>query len=428
MSEREQPSYSELRSNELTPVHKNKTVLKLGWVSFLADVSSEMLYPITPVFLSAVLGASMASIGVIEGVAEAVSSVLKVYSGVWSDRIKRRVPFIFLGYLLSTLAKPFTGIATVWTDVLFARSLDRVGKGLRTSPRDALLADSVHTRNRGAAFGFHRFMDTLGAAIGPLIAFAFLYESHSEDLLRSFYFWALIPGGMATLLVLLIRESRKNGSQGILEELSSGDVKANGIQSAATSPLKREYISRLFEHDSKGMKQFLFAWVLFSLVNTGDVFLILKAKAQGASFGVAILMYCFYNLVYALFSPYFGRWSDTWGRKKVLEVSLVFFVLAYLGFAWIDQSQIYWVLFGVYGLFMASSEGVSKALIIDFVPEDLKATGSGLLAMLTGFSAIFAGLVGGLLWDHFSPSAPFFLGAIGAFLALVVLRFKNAEC
>jgi MFS family permease len=373
------------------------TVVKLGLVSLFADISSEMLYPITPIFLTTVLGASMSSVGLIEGFAEAAASLLKTYSGAWSDRIGRRTPFIAFGYFLAAVGKPLIGFSSSWPQVFFARGLDRTGKGLRTAPRDALLAESVPENLRGAAFGWHRAMDTMGAAIGPL--FALLYLSRrGEQNLRSLYFWALIPGLVAVAISLLVKEK-------------------------SPAPRKTQSPLRFFDWKSftPAFKTYLLSWTLFSLTNSSDVFLLMKAKACGIGLSAVILLYCGYNLVYSIFSPYFGGLSDHVGRKKLLLFGLGIFALVYTGFAAAARPWQFCVLFAVYGLYMAATDGIGKALAVDLVPAERKATGLGALGTVTGFSTIVASTVAGILWDQFGASSALLYGAAGAVLAAIVL-------
>jgi len=373
------------------------TVVRLGIVSFFADISSEMLYPITPIFLTGVLGASMLSVGLIEGAAEATSSLLKTYAGTWSDRIQKRRPFIILGYFLAAVAKPFIGAAHSWTTVLFARGMDRAGKGIRTAPRDALLSDSVDPALQGEAFGWHRLMDTLGAAIGPL--FAILFLSFSPNELRPLYFWALIPGMIAVAIAFSVREH------------AGEPEKPKG-----KAPLRLRW-----SDTSPSFKRYLFSWSLFALANSSDVFLILKAKATGLSLIATILMYCFYNLVYAAFSPYLGRLSDSIPRRILLAVGLLIFAGVYIGFSMSTHAWQFWLLFGVYGLYMAATDGVGKALIVDLVPPAFKATGIGIFATVSGLATIIASVVAGFLWDHLGPQATFYYGAVGALISAVCL-------
>lgn len=373
----------------------NPTVVKLGLVSLFADIASEMLYPITPIFLTTVLGASMASVGFIEGFAEGVASLLKTYSGAWSDKILKRKPFIIFGYLFSALSKPMIGVATTWSHVLIARGLDRTGKGLRTAPRDALLAEAVPERLRGAAFGWHRAMDTLGAAIGPLLAI--LYLSMTQDL-RAIYYWALLPGLVAVAIALLISEKK-------------------------AEPSKKATTIHFFEvrSFSSSFKAYLVAWTVFSLANSSDAFLIMKAKAAGLPLTQVILLYCFYNLFYSVMSPYFGHLSDRIGRKPLLIMGLLVFAAVYAGFSMATATWHFWLLFGIYGFYMSATDGVGKALAVDLVDPSKKATGLGVLGTVTGISTLVASTVAGILWDHLGAAGAFIYGSSGAVLAAVLL-------
>lgn len=382
----------------------NPTVVKLGLVSFFADVSSEMLYPITPIFLLS-LGASMSSIGLIEGLAEAIASLMKTFSGTWSDNIQKRKPFIAFGYFLAALAKPLTGLATNWSLVLFARSLDRTGKGIRGAPRDALLSEAVLPQHRGEAFGWHRAMDTMGAAVGPLLAI--LYLNYFKDNLSTIYYLALIPGMLSVFFVLRIKES----------------------------PLKIKKETKPFELNlgqlPKSFKTFVFCWTVFAITNSSDVFLLLKARQQGLGLTEVILIYCFYNLFYALASPYLGKLSDKIARYKILILGLVIFAAVYYGFTVATKSWHFWFLFLCYGIYMAATDGVSKAMALDLIQKNashLKASALGLLGTATGIATFIASLSAGLLWDHYGANGPFIFGASGAILSILfILKFARTQ-
>ncbi len=376
----------------------SSTVIRLGLVSFFADVSSEMLYPITPIFLTKTLGASMLSVGLIEGVAESIASLLKTYSGALSDRLRRRRPFIVSGYFLAAVAKPIIGLAAGWPLVLFARGLDRTGKGIRTAPRDALLSDSVAPDVQGEAFGWHRMMDTMGAALGPLLAIYYL--NGSAENLRPLYFWAVIPGLASVAIAFSVRESSKVARQ-----------------KASSKKVWR------WRDASSSFRTYLFAWGVFSVANSSDVFLILKAKSTGLSLSTTILMYCGYNLVYALSSPYLGRLSDGMKRRNLLITGLVIFVLVYLGFSVATSALQFWALFAAYGLYMGSTDGVGKALVVDLVPPEFKGTAIGMLGTVSGISILLASSVAGYLWDRVGPSGTFIYGAAGAAVAILILCF-----
>lgn len=385
-----------MNNNDQKSEALNPTVIKLGVVSFFADIASEMLYPITPIFLTTILGASVTSVGIIEGIAESIASLLKTYSGAWSDSISRRKPFILLGYFLGAISKPITGLSHTWIGVLTARAIDRTGKGLRSAPRDALIADSVTPDKRGAAFGWHRGMDTLGAAVGPLFALLLL-TTYSENL-RSLYYWALIPGLISVLVIFLIKEAPSKGP-------------------------KKKMINPflLWNQFSNPFKKYIYLWGIFSLTNSSDVFLLLKAKSMGYSTQFVILLYCVYNLTYSFSSPYLGKLSDNIGRKKLMLLGLLIYTLVYAGFGFASQSWQLWPLFLIYGLYMGATEGVGKALAVDLAPSDLKATSVGILGTVTGLCTIIASTAAGFLWDHYGSSWTFFFGAIGAIFSFVVL-------
>lgn len=387
------------RTNEESAL--NPTVIKLGLVSLFADISSEMLYPITPIFLTTVLGASMASVGLVEGCAEATASLLKTPLGAWSDRLGRRRPFLCAGYFLTAVSKPIIGIAAAWPEVLLARSLDRAGKGLRGGPRDAMIADAVAPHLRGAAFGWHRAMDTIGAAIGPLIAV--LYLHYYSDQLRGIFLWALIPGLIAFALTFSVRDRVKPTAR------TQNNLKLFNSWCAMSVPFRR----------------YLLTWGLFSLANSSDVFLLLKAKGAGLSLTNTIFIYCFYNLIYALASPSLGGLSDRIGRKPLLLAGLLTFAAVYGGFALASSWWQFSFLFGIYGLYMAATDGVGKAFAIDLVEPSQRALGVGMLGTVTGLATLVASASAGLLWDHWGASTAFIFAAIGACVAalsLVLIR------
>lgn len=361
------------------------TVKKLGAVSFFADIASEMLYPITPIFLTAVLGASMTSLGLIEGVAEAIANLLKIYSGSWSDRISKRKPFVLVGYFLAAIAKPFIGISTSWIHVLLARGLDRTGKGIRSAPRDALIADSVSEKN-------------LGAALGPLLTITLISTTTSN--LRSLYLWALIPGLVSVLIAMTVQE------------------KKHAIITENHQTIQKYWLFSDFE---SSFKKYLVAWTLFSLTNSSDVFLLMKAKSSGLSTTHVVFLYCFYNLIYALSSPYLGKMSDKIPRKNLMAFGLLIYAFVYIGFGFSSQPWHFWSLFLLYGIYMGATDGVGKALAVDFCPKNLKATALGILGTTTGFATIIASTAAGLIWDHFGAPYTFFYGTAGAIIAFILL-------
>lgn len=284
--------------------------------------------------------------------------------------------------------------------MLFARALDRAGKGLRSAPRDALIADSVNANNRGAAFGWHRAMDTFGAAVGPLLAIGLL--SLNSNQLRPLYYWALIPGLISVIIIFLIKEPKQS-----------------------TENKKWESPLRAWSGFGYDFKKYVLVWGVFSLTNSSDVFLLMKAKASGLTTESVILLYCVYNLIYSFSSPYLGKLSDQIGRKKILIGGLIVFSFVYLGFGFANQSWHYWMLFMIYGFYMAATEGVGKALAIDLSPAKLKATGVGILGTIMGISTIFASVMAGLIWDNFGSSWTFIYGAAGALITTLIIMKMN---
>lgn len=372
-----------------------KNVFLLGLVSFFNDISSEMLYPLIPIFLTTVLFAPVAAVGLIEGIAEATASLTKGYSGWLSDRFERRRPLVTLGYAISAVAKPLLGAATVWPMVLGLRFADRVGKGVRTAARDALIADSSDEKHRGRAFGFHRALDTSGAVIGPLLALALL--GLLGENLRLVFFVSFIPALAGILLLFRVRERPRN-------------IMAGGPSLS--------FRMALFD---RRFKLFLLAVLVFSLGNSSDVFLILRAKDLGFSTFLVVLAYAFYNVVYALASTPAGVISDRIGRKWVMGIGFLVFALVYAGFALAGDQNLVWGLFAVYGFYIAMTEGVGKAFTVDLVPESLRGTALGTYHMGVGLMALPASLLAGLLWAWVSPAATFGLGAVTAVLGAGIL-------
>lgn len=395
---------------------RNSTLFRLGLISFFADVASEMLYPITPLFLTMTLGTSMVSVGIIEGFAECVAGVLKTFSGFHSDSIQRRKPFIVLGYLLAAISKPLIGVAQQWNTVLFARGLDRTGKGLRTAPRDAMIADSVPATQRGLAFGWHRSMDTLGAAIGPLVTLAYI-ESQGLHF-RPLYSWALIPGLLAVALALTLRERRGPQEVGAnTQRESATHDKENSRRLRKTSALKALW-TRPFVH-------YLVAWSVFALANASDAFILLRAREMNLSISKIILIYCAFNLTYSLLSIPLGALSDRWGRRPLLISGLILFSVLNLGFASATHEWHLWAIYLTYGVFMAATEGVGKALVVDVVPKHLKATGLGVFGTVTGLCTFAASVMTGWLWDQFGSGTAFTYSALGALIAAILFSWRG---
>lgn len=372
--------------------------------SFLTDVSSEMLVNLIPLFLANVLKTGTAVIGLIEGLAETTASLMKLYSGALSDRLGRRKGLTVLGYSLSTLAKPFLYFAGTWGWVLGVRFADRMGKGIRTAPRDALLAGSVDEKQRGLAFGLHRAGDTAGAFLGLLIAAAIIWLTQSGAALlerRTFQIVVLASIVPATLAVLVL-------ALGAREVPGEGQAKVPVLSLAGM--------------DGR-FRAFLLAVVLFTLGNSSDAFIILRGQERGLNLLQVLAMLMTFNLVYAALSGPLGGLSDKIGRRKLIIAGWGAYGLVYLGFALSQTGWQVWALFGFYGIYYAATEGTAKALIADLVPPERRGQAYGLYHAAVGLMALPASAIAGLLWQGafgwsgFGPAAPFFFGAGLALLA-----------
>jgi MFS family permease len=366
----------------------------LGLVSFFTDVSSEMIYPLLPLFLTTVLGGGAAFLGLIEGVAESTASILKLVSGIVSDRVRRRKKLVLAGYTISSIARPLTALAASPLAVLFIRFADRVGKGIRTSPRDALIADSTDPAVRGKAYGFHRSMDHAGAIVGPLIATLLLAWFVSD--LRTVFWLAAIPGAMAVLLIVLkVREvepARRKAESGFLLTLPTGRLRS-----------------------------YLLILLLFTLGNSSDVFLLLRASELGVTTARIPLLWTFFHVVKMLSTMPFGALSDRLGRRGVIVSGWGVYALAYTGFAFARTELHVWLLFAIYGLFYGLTEGVEKALLTDIADPAERGTAFGWYNLAVGVGALPASLLFGFIWQRSGPPAAFCFGALLAFLAAVLL-------
>src|SRR3989344_1880959 len=391
------------------PISRN--VVIMGLVSLFNDIASEMIYPIVPLFLNVVLGAPATIIGVIEGIAESMASILKVISGWFSDKIRRRKLFVTAGYSLSTISKLLIGLAQTWGFVLFARVIDRIGKGTRTSARDALILESVDPAYRGRAFGLHRSMDSLGAVFGPLLALLLIHLYSSNY--RMIFYIAFIPSLVGViLLVLFVKEKRKSA-----EELGIAKPKD-----------EKPFRFNWKEMDPR-FKMFLLVSMLFALGNSSDAFLILRAKDLGLAVTLTVMAYVTFNITYFLFSYPAGWLSDKIGARKVMMIGFWLFALVYLFFGLTGSSFWVWFLFPIYGIYIALTDGISKAYISELVPKEKSATAIGAYLTATGLIMFVASTLSGFLWKYVSPSAPLFLGAatatIPAILFMTLLRNKK---
>lgn len=373
-----------------------RNVFALSAVSFLTDVSSEMIYPLLPVFISTVLGANASFIGAIEGAAETTAALLKLASGWWSDRIQKRKPLVVFGYALASLMRPLVAIAQSATQVLLIRVSDRVGKGLRNAPRDALIADSVDPSIRGKAFGFQRAADHAGGVLGPLIAFAVLTWHWAE--MRTVFWLAAIPGGLAVLVVILA----------VREVPRAPDARASSGPDL-TKPL------------SGAFWRTLAVILVFTLGNSTDAFLLLRANQLGVSVALAPILWAALHVVKSASSTPGGALSDRVGRRATLVAGWLLYAAVYFGFARATQAWHAWALFGVYGLFFGLTEGSERALVADLVPRERRGTAFGWYNLAIGLGALPASLLFGYVWDRWSAASAFQMGAGLAFVAALGL-------
>ena len=375
-------------------------MLVLAAVSLLTDASSEIIYPLLPIFLTTVLGTSAAAVGAIEGAAETTSALLKLASGWWSDRASRRKPLVVTGYALASLARPLVAIAQSAGQVLAIRLTDRVGKGIRGSPRDALIAESVDPSIRGRAFGFHRAADHAGAVIGPLIAFALLRWEQLP--LRTVFLFAALPGVLSVIvLVMGVRETPR-------------DMRAASATKKAAMPSLGAPLGRAFW-------TFLISVLLFTLGNSTDAFLILRANQLGVSVALVPILWAALHVVKSAASVPGGALSDRFGRKPLILAGWAVYAVVYLGFGKATETWHAWALFLAYGMFFGLTEGTQAALIADLVGSARRGTAYGWYYLAVGVGALPASVLFGLMWDRVSARAAFDLGAALAFAAALVL-------
>jgi MFS family permease len=376
-----------------------RNVVVLGFVSLLNDGASEMIYPLLPAFLTAVLGAGPAALGIIEGIAEATASLLKLYSGYLSDRVRKRKGWIVWGYSISNVIRPLIALSTSWLHVLVLRFSDRIGKGLRTSPRDAIIADSTPPEFRGKAYGFHRAMDHGGAVVGPLAATLLLLVYHDD--LKTIFLLSFIPGLLAVLMLFL----------GLKE-------KAHEAHAAPSSTFN---LRAAWTDIPSGFRKYLGILLIFTLGNSTDAFLLLRAQQLGVPLTLLPAIWVVLHIVKMGFSVPGGIISDRIGRKKVIVTGWIVYAVVYLLFGAANQQWHVWVLFGLYGIYFGLTEGVEKALVADLAPAYLRGSAFGLYHLIVGIGAFPSSLLFGLVWQKIGPAAAFGMGSALALLAGVML-------
>ena len=379
-----------------------RNVWAVSLTSFFMDISSEMVVNILPLFLYNVLGVGTGVIGLIEGIAEATASLLKVFSGWMSDRLGSRKWIAVAGYGLSALTKPFFYVASSWAAVLAVRWADRVGKGIRTAPRDALVADSIDESQRGLAFGFHRAADTGGAVVGLLIALGIVWAAQS----------AAVNLGQGTFKVIVLASLIPAALAVLSLAIGAREVPVDG---------KRRRPAITFKGLGKPFLIFLVIVGLFDLGNSSDAFLVLRAQERGLSVVGILGMLITFNLVYALVSTPAGSLSDRVGRRKVIVGGWLAYAVIYLGFALAETGWQVWMLYAMYGVYYGLAYGTAKAMVADLVPAELRGTAYGTYNATLGLLDLPASLIAGLLWQGIGPSAPFLFGAGMALIAAVLM-------
>lgn len=373
-----------------------RTVIALGFTSFLTDIGSDMIYPLLPAFIAA-LGGQPAFLGLIEGVADATSSLLKLASGLWADRLPRKKPLVLAGYGIASIARPLVTFALAPWHVLVVRTVDRVGKGIRSSPRDVLLASSVPASEAGRAFGFQRAMDHAGAVLGPLFATLLIARGWT---VREVFAAAALPGALAVACVMLVREA----------------ATAAPPLSAATLPLPAAA-----QKLSRRLRAYLGIVAVFALGNSSDAFLLVRARELGVSVTLLPLLWMAFHVVKVLSSYVFGSLSDRMSRVKLLVLGWVSYIVSYLLFAQATDTWHVWALFGLYGSYYGLTEPVERALVRELAPRALSGRAFGYFNLISGLCAIPAGLLTGYLWQTFSPQVALRTGAALAAVAALLL-------
>ncbi|MEM4367941.1 MAG: MFS transporter [Candidatus Anstonellales archaeon] len=376
-----------------------KNIILLGITSLLTDISSEMVYPILGLYLAS-LNTPYTIIGIIEGIAESIANLLKVFSGQISDKLKRRKPFVIFGYSFSTLGKIFLYISNTWLFVLIGRIIDRFGKGIRTAPRDALISESTEDDKKGKVFGLHRAMDTFGAVLGVVIVYViFLLYSKDNIPFKKVFLFSIFPALLAVLVLFFVKEKK----------------------SETTISKRVSFRFYDFKYVPSVAKKYILISVIFALGNSSNQFLLLRAKNVGFNYAETILLYLLYNLSYTLFSYPAGIISDKVGKKIVITSGYLIYSLVYLLFAYIKDIKFMWLLFVIYGIYIAIVEGQEKAFLSEVSSTEYRATILGLHYTLVGFMLLPASFIAGFLWDKIGPVATFLFGSLMSFISFILM-------
>ncbi len=396
-----------------------RSVFFLGLVSFFNDIAAEMVYPIVPIFLTTVVHAPVAIVGLIEGIAEGTASLGKFIFGFLSDKIHKRKIFVVGGYGFSSVSKLLIALATGWPFVLFARFIDRLGKGVRTGARDSILLQNTTAKNKGFIFGYHRAFDSAGAVLGPILAL-FLMNILREDL-RTIFFIAFIPSLIGVLLLIIFVKEKRFAESKFSIFNSQFSLKS---QFSNLKNINFKFISNFkfqISNLSPSLKLFFLISIIFAIGNSSDAFLILRAKDLGLTTTLTVAAYVLFNLSQTIFATPMGQLSDRIGARRVYAAGLLVFSLVYFLFGISNNSNLLWILFPIYGIYIAATDGVSKAYIGEFISEKESGTYFGLYQTGIAVAGFFASLIGGILWNQIHPSATFFYGSMMALLAFLVL-------
>ena len=381
-------------------------VILLGLVSFFSDISAEMVYPIIPLYLTAVFGATPALVGVIEGIAESLASLLKVFSGYITDKRGKKKPVAFVGYAAGLVYKAALIFAGSWVGVLGARVIDRAGKGIRTAPRDVMVSESADKNQMGKAFGIHKALDMAGSAIGIIISYLLLKNAGENFVYKKLFAISIIPAVFGLLMFFFIKEKKEHNQV-----------------------TKREPFWQNMKRLDGQLKLYLMVAFLFTLGNSSNTFLLLRAKNVGFDDTGVILLYFIFNLTASILSIPLGKLSDKIGRKKLLVAGYLVFSSVYFGFAFASSQAVIVAVFVLYGLYTAMITGVERAFIAEISPKELKGTMLGMHSTVVGIALLPASVIAGLLWDGFGAPAPFLFGSGMSFAAALILLFfmKNAH-